>query len=223
MTSLWKQLVIVFLLILAAPDLLLADQATSDEKTTVDTEKVQREKLMQAKNLIASRNSTEAISLIDQTLEYYRTIYPDGKTRWYVARTPEETFYYMTSSAILPDSTSDKKDAATLYVAWAEAYFLKGYAYVELGQINEAKAALEQALYLTPQNANYMIELAEVSKLERDWGEAYRLYTQAEEATRFSPLDEKASDLSHAKRGQAFVFIEQGKLNEAEKILKQCL
>ena len=76
---------------------------------------------------------------------------------------------------------------------------------------------------LSPKNAKYLIEFAEIAKLERDWNAAYEYYKEAEGASAVSPPETKSAELSHAKRGQAFVFIEQGKLDEAEKVLKECL
>jgi Flp pilus assembly protein TadD len=108
-------------------------------------------------------------------------------------------------------------------VAWAEAYFLKAYAYLELGQTDSAVAPIDHALALSPSNAKYLLERAEIEKLKRRWDRAYRLYRDAEDASAFSPPQEKAGDLSHAKRGQAFVFIEQGKLDEATQVLQACL
>ncbi|MGH8107236.1 MAG: tetratricopeptide repeat protein [Arenimonas sp.] len=219
--NLVKMLVIVFLLLAASP-CLSAEETKVDAKKVADSEIEQQNKLVQAQKLIASGKQREAIALLDETLAYYEARYPAGKTRWYVARTTRETVVYLTGVAIFGDKT-DKRDAMALSVAWADAYFLKGYAYIELGQLSEAKAAIEQALTLSPKNANYLVELAEIAKLERNWGLAYEYYKEAESASDFSPEDEKLSDLSHAKRGQAFVFIEQGKLDEAEKVLKECL
>src|SRR6185436_17278465 len=113
--------------------------------------------------------------------------------------------------------------SSSLYVAWAEAYFLKAYAYIVLGQTDAAIAPMDHALSLSPSNAKYLIERAEIEKLKRNWNRAYQFYKDAEDASVFSLADEKAGDLSHAKRGQAFVFIEQGKLDQAKKVLEECL
>jgi len=220
--NLVKVLAVLFFMISATPSS-LAEEAKVDAKTVVDAEQEQVDRLIQAQKLIASGKQVEAIALIDQTLAYYEKKFPVGETRWYVARTTQETLFYMVQSAALADSGKSKKNASALTVAWANAYFLKGYAYVELNQANEAKSALKQALELSPQNARYLIELAEAAKLERNWDESFGYYKEAESASAFSPADEKASDLSHSKRGQAFVFIEQGKFDEAEKMLKECL
>jgi tetratricopeptide (TPR) repeat protein len=186
-------------------------------------ETAQRDKLQQAQQLIADGKSTDAIGLIDQVLAYYAGKYPEGKTRWYVARTTEESLYYMAEVALQPTQSAGKGNASSLIIAWADAYFLKGYALNELSRPADAEVALEQAVRLSPQNATYLIELAEANKLERHWDECYRLYRAAETAAEFSPPEQKLADRSQAKRGQAFVFVEQGKLDQAKKILEECL
>jgi tetratricopeptide (TPR) repeat protein len=183
----------------------------------------QRDKLQQAQRLIADGKSSEAIALIEQVLSYYAAKYPEGKTRWYVARNMKESFYYMAEATTQADPASGKSSASSLMVAWADAYFLKGYALNELGRPADAKIALERAVYLSPQNATYLIELAEAYKLERNWNECYRLYQAAETAAEFSPTEQKLADRSQAKRGQAFVFVEQGKLDRAQALLEECL
>ncbi|MEO6173360.1 MAG: tetratricopeptide repeat protein [Arenimonas sp.] len=220
--SLPKILAAALLLLSAAP-VLAIDEAKTDIKNAADAETEQQSRLMQAQKLIAAGNHAEAIALIDKTIAYYEARFPEGETRWYIGRTVEETLIYMSMAAVSGDQADSKISAQAINVAWADAYFLKGYAYIELNQAAEAKVMLLKALKLSPQNASFLIELAEVAKLQRNWDESYKYYVEAESASAFSPSDAKASDLSHAKRGQAFVFIEQGKLDEAEKVLKACL
>jgi tetratricopeptide (TPR) repeat protein len=187
-------------------------------------EQAQRDKLQQAQRLTADGKPNDAIALIDQVLAYYQTKYPEGETRWYVTRSVAETLYYLTESTMPEYREPGKSEAEALMVAWAEAFFLKGYALNELGRPKDAKSALEQAVHLSPENATYLIELAEANKLERNWDECYRLYQDAETAALlFSPEKEKLADRLQAKRGQAFVFVEQGKLDQAEALLKDCL
>jgi tetratricopeptide (TPR) repeat protein len=193
------------------------------EKSADDQEAAQRQRLLQAKQLIDVHKASEAIPLIEQTLAYYATQYPEGETRWYVARTRDENLLYVGEASLFGNREAGKSNARILSVAWAEGYFLKGFAYVELGRQKEAVVAVEHALSLSPSNAKYLIERAELDKLTRSWDEAYQLYKQAETASEVSPPEEKVGDRSHAMRGQAFVLIEQGKLDEAKRELEACL
>jgi tetratricopeptide (TPR) repeat protein len=220
---LWLPLVLCFVTTpVPAAATTQAQQAGSKKVVSAD-ETAQRDKLRQAQRLIADGKSTDAIAIIDQVLAHYAARYPEGETRWYVARTMEESLYYMAEATMSSKDASGKSNASSLIVAWADAYFLKGYALNELNQPADAKLALEQAVQLSPENATYLIELAEAYKLERNWDECYRMYQAAEDAAVFSPPQEQLTDRAQAKRGQAFVFVEQGKLDQAQKLLEECL
>ena len=196
----------------------------ADAKETLSSEETaQRAKLQHAQRLIAAGKWSDAIGLIDQVLAYYARRYPEGRTRWFVARTTEENLYYLTEATLSSGNAEGKSGASSLMVAWADAYYLKGYALNEQARTADAKAALARAVRLSPQNASYLIELAEAYKLERNWDECYQLYRAAETAAQFSPPELKLAEQLQAKRGQAFVFIEQGNLDRAEAILKACL
>jgi tetratricopeptide (TPR) repeat protein len=189
-------------------------------------EAAQMERLMQAKQLTATGRHDEAIALIEQTLAYYVQRYPPGATRWYVARTPEETLQYMTGAAASADAGTQPAGttgAEALDVLWAEAYFMKAYALFELDQLDAAKATLEQALQLSPQNARFLSELGNLHQHRREWDEALRQYRAAEVGAALSPEQERIHDLTRAKRGIGFVLIEQGDLDAAEAKLRECL
>lgn len=191
----------------------------------------------QAQALIHDGEPERAIAILDAVIAEYETQYPDGETRWYVARDTKETLAYMVSAATSKDGTH--KNASALIVMWAEAYYLKGYALVELGtggskiaksmpigdpaHLAPAKKALERGIHLAPYHARMLSELGQIHQLEKDWDNAYRYYAAAEDASAFTPEDEQASDLGRAKRGMGFVLIEQGKLDEAEKKFEECL
>lgn len=214
---------IVFCLVAGpGPAMSVETSGAKNDAAAID-EAAQRGKLEQAQTLIADGKSDAAIVLIDQVLAYYAGRYPEGKTRWYVARNVEESLFY-TGMATLPNlQEAGKTDARVLIVKWADAFYLKGYALNELKRPADARHAIEQAVRLSPENAKYLIELAETYKLERNWNECYRLFQDAEAAAGFSPPEYQRADRAQAKRGQAFVFVEQGKLDQAEKILRQCL
>ena len=54
--------------------------------------------------------------------------------------------------------------------------------------------------------------------------EAYDLFAQAaKDARSFSPASEKTAELGRALRGMGFTLIEKGRLDEAEKLFRECL
>lgn len=218
----WRNLLLV-LCLAGAHGVAASPAATDVRDPTTAEEATQRGTLTKAQQLIADGKVDDAIALIDQVLAYYTAKYPEGETRWYVSRTTAESLLYLADATLASNPGSSARRASSLMVAWADAYFLKGYALNEIHRPADAKAALERALYLSPENATYLIELAEAYKLERNWHEAFRLYQDAETAAKFSPPEQQLTDRSQAKRGQAFVLIELGKLDQAEKLLQACL
>jgi tetratricopeptide (TPR) repeat protein len=192
------------------------------EKTADSGEPAQLARLMQARELTSTGRHDDAIALIEQTLAYYAQKYPEGPTRWYVARTPEETLLYLASAAA-EQKSQGKTGATALDVLWADAHYMKGYALYELDQLDAAKESLAQALYLTPRNSRYRSELANIHQTRQEWDEARRHYEVAESDAEFSPADQRVPDLTRAKRGIGFVMIEQGDLDAAEAKFKECL
>jgi tetratricopeptide (TPR) repeat protein len=199
-----------------------AAQEKDGMRGTDSGEAAQMERLTKAQQLIGTGQHQAAITLIDETLSYYAQRYPEGATRWYVVRTPQETLMYMASAAA-SEQPNGKASAMALDVLWADAFYMRAYALVEIDQPDAAKSALESALQLTPQNSRYLSELGQIHQTRHAWDEALRQYEAAESAAEFSPPEEKLRDLTRAKRGIGFVLIEQGKLDAAEAKFRQCL
>ena len=176
----------------------------------------------EADKLIAAKRAAEALPILDKVLADYAARFPAGSTRWYVARTDDESAYYLGLSLML-GSGDDQGKASILRNGWSYAWYRKGYALLELGRTAEARAALDAGLALSPSNSTLLLERAEVSKLERDWNAAMELYRAAEEAASLNPASEQVREKSQAMRGQAFVHIERGDLDAAEEILEACL
>ncbi len=199
--------------------------AQDDSKKPDDEGEVAQQQAMQhVRDLIDASKAAEAIPTLDRMLDYYAGKFPEGNTRWYVARTPEETLAYLAEAAAAYDrGTGTGDEAVSLYVLWAEAHYMKGYALVELGRMAAAKPSLERAIHLSPYNARFLAELGNLYQWERNWEKAYELYLSAEDLAAFSPPQDEVRDRGRAKRGLAFVLVEQGKFEEARKKLEECL
>lgn len=195
--------------------------AESIDDTKADS--VQRERLTRAQELVDAKRLQEAIVLLDQILVHYTERYPEGETRWYVARDQTETLAYLVHTAAEHDRGGSGQDASVLYGSWADAYFLKGYALVELERNAEAKVALEHAIRLSPYNSNYSAELGHIYQVEQNWEKAYELFATAEDSVAFSLPNQKVMEATRAKRGLAYALIEMGRLDEAESKLEECL
>ena len=188
-------------------------------------EQAQEDAIAQALKLVQTQRQAEAIAVLDAVIAHYEALYPAGKTRWFVARDADESLAYMVMAAAAYDrgEGGTATDAHVVLVQWANAWYLKGYALMELERLAEARAALDKAIALAPYNAIYLIERGEAAKLDRDWDAAFGYYRRAEDAVAFSAEDERTVVRGKALRGQAFVFIEKGDYAAAEKLLKRCL
>jgi len=135
---------------------------------------------------------------------------------------PGETSEILLSTDALTGSLGNK-NAIVLSSKWANAYFLKGYALQDLRHIAEAKSNIELALELSPCNSQYLSELGAIFELEKNWPKAKQQFESAEDNAALAPEKTRADELGRARRGLAYVFVELGKLDEAEKKYQQCL
>jgi len=173
--------------------------------------------LEEVRHLIDSRKPSEAIPKCDAVINAFSAHYGDSEMKVYCARTSAE------SLAVLLKAAVDKTNAIALSSTWSDAYFMKGFALQDLHRLGEAKAAVQLALKLSPLNSQYLAEIGELCALEKNWAKAEQAYREAEDNAPLSPEASKADELATARRGLAYVLVERGKLDEAEKKYQQCL
>jgi tetratricopeptide (TPR) repeat protein len=171
----------------------------------------------EARRLIGSKQPADAVVECDKIIAAFEAKFRSSKKHIFCARTSAETLSMLLKAAV------DRKDAEVLSSTWADAYFLKGYAQVDLGKIAEAKATYLKALDLSPLNSEYLSELAQIYVVEKDWPNAKQFFEEALDNAELSPESTKSRELGRARRGIAYVLVEQGKLAEAAKIYEQCL
>ncbi len=173
--------------------------------------------LQEAREMIDHKKPGDGIQKCDQVIRAFETYYSNKTCKIYCTRTKEEELLYLLTAA------ADKTNAIALSSTWADAYFMKGYAQLELGRISEAKSSLQSALLLSPQNSQYLSEMGHVHQLEKDWTKAKELFIAAEENIKLGPDKFQSQELGRARRGLGYVMVEQGKLDEAEKKYLECL
>jgi tetratricopeptide (TPR) repeat protein len=173
--------------------------------------------LQEARALIQGKRLPDAIEKCDQVIATFKAHYEGRKEKIYCARTSAESLGYLLKAA------TDKVNAIALSATWADAYYIKAYAFQDLGRVAEAKAALKLALELSPMSPHYLSELGNIYQSEKNWSKAEASFAAAEDNAPISPDDVKAEELARARRGLAYVFVEQGRLAEAEKKYQQCL
>lgn len=181
------------------------------------------QQLRQGMALMQSGRSDQAITdHFDKVIAAFELRFKDDNRKFYTARWQIDTLMYMVEAAASKEEP--KRGAVVVSSLWSDAWYLKGYALVELRRIGEAKSALESALALAPRNSQYLGELGNLYLGVKDWPSALATFEKAESAAReFSPPEVKNAELSRAWRGMGYVYIEQNRLDEAEKIYRQCL
>lgn len=170
-----------------------------------------------AADLIGAGKPAEAVALLDALIadqEKQRR----GETRQgYCARSPAEALLYTVGAA------NEKKAAVVLPQDACYSIFLKGFALIDLNRSDEARPWLEQAVAMAPSNAHFLGELAEWYKIRKDWPKSRSLFLRAVAASELSPDNRKIFDKGRAMRGLGYILIEEGKLDEAETLYRQCL
>jgi tetratricopeptide (TPR) repeat protein len=171
-----------------------------------------------ASRLLAAHKAQEAIAPLDQVIAAYEAQYRSVKYRVYSARTEPESAVYVDAAR------KDGVDAVVVTPSFAYAYSMKAFALLELKRLVDARVQLEKALALAPQNARVLTELGTTYQIEKNWTQAEQIFTRAVDAARlYSPAGLRKAEMAGALRGVGYVFIEQGRLDDAEKVFKECI
>jgi tetratricopeptide (TPR) repeat protein len=188
------------------------------QRPLLDAEDPELELLSAGRRLLGQGNPVEALrKSFDVVARRLDARHSGSSDTLYCARGPAETLYY------LGLASAEKRGASVLAPTWSDAHYLKGYALLELGRLAESREALERAVALSPGNSQYLSELGYTYQVEKNWSESLATYTAAESAAEMSPDEVRESDASRAMRGQGFVLVELGRLDEAEAIYRKAI
>lgn len=201
--------------------------------------------LMEGRATLLNGNPATAVEkYFNPVIAHYETTYKDSPQQLFCSDNNKQSLMYLMTAAVavnlgkenLPDhlmpktflaagrhTLDPKAETVVLSSTWAEAYFLKAYAAIETGRTDEALKFLKKALYLSPNNTTYWSELGHVHQMLKNWESSIKIFKLAEEAASVSEEAARDSDRTRAWRGIGFPYIEQGKLDQAEALFKQCL
>ena len=175
--------------------------------------------LQQAGALIQGRQPQAAIdTVLNPLIASHEAEVRDSQASVYCANTPAESLMYLVSAA------NAKKSALVVDGTLCNAYFMRGFAEVDLGQIKAAAADYDHVLALSPHNPHYLNEVGQFHSRLRDWNGALALFHRAEDDAKAFAVEGRANaELGLALRGIGFVDVELGKLDEAEALYRRCL
>lgn len=182
--------------------------------------------LSAATKLLRNGNPLKAISdHLDPVIAHFEKEYRNDPRKIYCADSPRASLIYLVQAAAKDAKGTAESGAGAIVLpqTWAEAYYLKAYAQVDLHQLDQARKNLRKATGLSPYEPKYWSELGNLFQLEKEWKKSLIAYGKAEEASAHYKGDEKIYHLTRAWRGMGYTLVEQGKLDEAEAKYKQCL
>lgn len=156
--------------------------------------------------------------MFDPVINYFKQVYSDPGQQVFAATTQEEALFYAALGATL------NKTVVVVNSLWSDAYLMKGYASTDLGQIAQAREALEAAIALAPQNPRYLSEMGYWHQVNRDWESSLSSYESAADAAELiSDKAMRVEELTRALRGQGYALVEMQKFDEAEALYEKCL
>lgn len=208
---------------MATPTLAQNDQAADD-----------RAAIIAAYDAIQSQKYDVAVSKADIVIQRFE----DGKQNDSVYRCASGSGDIVSTllGAALDADKGATEVGKTLTVAVADdicsAYFVKGFALVDLGKRKEALQNFQTAVEMDPDNQHYLNELGEWYKVGKDWQKSLEIFTKASETSDLSIAlmeDKKQSkEISNATscrayRGIAFNHAEMGNWKKARSAIDKCL
>lgn len=184
---------------------------------TAEQQKQRRERLTAAAAKIPAGQLTEALAQFDALIAEYQADVREPGQLVFCASTQTETLLY------LLQASGRKQNAVVLDDTWSSAHYLRGYVLIDLRRSADAREALQQAVNLSPNNAQYLSELAQLLARTGQAEQALQMFKQAQSSAEFSPPQRQSHDTARALRGQGFALIELKLYDEAEKAYREAL
>jgi tetratricopeptide (TPR) repeat protein len=153
----------------------------------------------------------------DRVIAYYEGTYNDEHKHYFSARSVKEALLYAL------DGAKTRADTLVVSRTWVEAHFVKGFALVDLGQLDAARAEFDAALKLAPHNSQVRAELGSLYNRQKDFSKALESYQLAEQDAEFSPPEAKTLDCIRAYHGLGYAYTELGQWDNADKMYRKAL
>jgi len=115
------------------------------------------------------------------------------------------------------------KDYTLTDGGWCIALWAKGFALIDLKQLDAAVPFLERSVALAPFHPHYLSELGYAYQAQKSWQRSYDFYARAADSALRQEGERRNKSLRRAWFGMAFDMIEMGRLDDAEKLFRKCL
>lgn len=183
----------------------------------------------QAISALESKDYADTVAKASEVIQRFEAT-KDAETNYVCASGSADSLTSLLPATV--DKSSQKKTTAAISSDICLAYFLKGFALIDLKRPAEALPFLEEAAALDPDNAQYLAELGEWYKNAKQWKKSLGYFTLASETTDMSLFfmenKEQARAIVNQRkcrsyRGIAFNQIELGQWSKAREALTKCL
>ncbi|MEP9360781.1 tetratricopeptide repeat protein [Sphingomonas sp. KR3-1] len=177
-------------------------------------ETARNDRLGEIIQLIQGGQPQQAVDRLNPLIVEYQGLYPGDRQKLCKVEDYETAGY-----ATLPGG----KNAVLVEGGWCIALWAKGFAMIDLQQLDGAILFLERAVTMAPLHPHYLSELGYAYQAQKQWQKSYDLYARAADAAKRESGDRQKKSLRRAWFGMAYNQIELGRLDQAEGLLRQCL
>jgi tetratricopeptide (TPR) repeat protein len=164
--------------------------------------------------LIQGGKPQAAIDKLNPLIVEYQGLYPGEKRKLCKVEDYETAAY-----ATLPGG----KDAVLVEGGWCIALWAKGFAMIDLQQLDGSILFLERATTMAPLHPHYLSELGYAYQAQKQWQRSYDTYARAADAAKREAPERRNKSLRRAWFGMAYDAVQLGRLDEAEALYRKCL
>jgi tetratricopeptide (TPR) repeat protein len=173
--------------------------------------------LDRALDAITSGQPAKAIEIVEPAIAAYEKTYSTEKRRIYCDVAPAQTI------AALAQAAADKTDAVALDSTYCSLLYAKAFALVDIGNLAEGETAFSRLVELAPFNSRYVFELANTRRTTHRFDLALQGYEKAAALANLAPAGRENPERAAAWRQIGWIYVEQGKWDEAEAMYRKCL
>lgn len=217
-----KSAILMTVLLLSSTQLIFADTLTAPASTpTVQSAfpVATQKRVTQATALLHQGQAKQALPLLNQAVdETERALQTFKPKRVMVSSDAHHVLQLLLQAA------AQKEDTMVLSEDWIAPFYLRGFAYIELKQLSNAKRDLDAALKLAPLHPQILGERGQLSLMEKNWTEAEHYFKQQQAAAQMMKQSNQTIQYQgFALRGLGYIAVERQQWDTAERYYREAL